>query len=58
MYLTKCDETDFHNGAVLVLSAIIKHIMASVSESKLVALFYGCKETIPLCTSLEEMGHP
>eukprot|EP00804_Cyclotella_cryptica_P020408 CCRYP_012623-RA/>CCRYP_012623-RA protein AED:0.44 eAED:0.44 QI:0/0/0/1/0/0/2/0/536 len=57
-YLTKQNEPDFHNGAVLVLSAIIKHIMASASETELAALFYGCKEAIPLRTTLEEMGHP
>eukprot|EP00804_Cyclotella_cryptica_P002153 CCRYP_006559-RA/>CCRYP_006559-RA protein AED:0.38 eAED:0.33 QI:0/0/0/1/0/0/2/0/408 len=57
-YLTKQNAPDFHNGAVLVLSAIIKHIMASASEMELAALFYSCKEKIPLCTTLEEMGHP
>ena len=56
-YLTKNNEPDFHNGAVLVLSAIIKHIMASASKTELAALFYGCKEAIPLRTTLEEMGH-
>ena len=57
-YLTKQDDPNFHNGTVLVLSAIIKHIMASASETELAALFYGCKEAIPFCTTLEEMGHP
>ena len=58
MYLTKCDVPDFHNGTLLVLLAIIKYIMASASKSELVAKFYGCKEAIPLRTSLEEMRHP
>ncbi len=58
MYLTKHHEPDFHNGAILVLSAIIKHVMASASESELAALFYGCKEAIPIRTALQEMGHP
>ena len=31
--------------------------MASASETELAALFYGCKEAIPLRTTLEEMGH-
>jgi hypothetical protein len=52
------NKPDFHNGAVLVLSAIIKHSMASASETELAALFYDCKEAIPLRTTLEEMGHP
>lgn len=57
-YLTKKDNPEFHNGSVLILSAIIKHIMASASETELAALFYGCKEAIPLRNTLEEMGHP
>eukprot|EP00804_Cyclotella_cryptica_P015850 CCRYP_006347-RA/>CCRYP_006347-RA protein AED:0.34 eAED:0.34 QI:0/0/0/1/0/0/3/0/479 len=57
-YLTKQNKPDFHNGSVLVLSAIIKHILASASETELAALFYGCKEAIPLRTMLEEMAHP
>ena len=58
MYLTKQDEPDLKNGVIRVLSAIIKHVVASDSESELSALFYGCKEAIPLCTTLEKMGHP
>ena len=57
-YLTKKDNPEFHNGSVLILSSIIKHIMASASETELAALFYGCKEAIPLRNTLEEMGHP
>ena len=58
MFLTKKDDPTFHNGAVLVLSAIVKHVMASASETEIAALFYGCKQAIPLRTTLEEMGHP
>jgi hypothetical protein len=58
IFLTKKDNPDFHNGAILILSAIIKHVMASASETELASLFYGCKEAIPLRTTLEEMGHP
>ena len=58
MYLSKHDKPDFHNSAVLVLLASTKHITASASESKLVALFYECKDVIPLLTALKEMGHP
>ena len=32
--------------------------MASASKSELAALFYGCKEAIPLRNALQEMGHP
>lgn len=56
-FLTKKNDTEFHNGAILVLSAIIKHVMSSASESELAALYYGCKGAIPLRVTLEEMGH-
>ena len=58
MFLTKLNDPEFHNGAILVLSAIIKHVMASASETEIASLFYGCKEAIPLRVTLEEMGHP
>jgi hypothetical protein len=58
MFLTKKGNPDFHNGAVRVLSSIIKHVMASASETEIASLFYGCKEAIPLRVTLEEMGHP
>jgi hypothetical protein len=58
IYLTQNDKPDFHNGAIMVLSAIIKHVMASASETELAALFYVCKSAIPLRVTLEEMGHP
>jgi hypothetical protein len=58
MFLTKQGNPDFHNGAVKVLSSIIKHVMASASETEIASLFYGCKEAIPLRVTLEEMGHP
>eukprot|EP00804_Cyclotella_cryptica_P013537 CCRYP_021093-RA/>CCRYP_021093-RA protein AED:0.19 eAED:0.14 QI:0/0/0/1/1/1/4/0/1001 len=57
-YLTKKNNPDFHNDSVLILSTIIKHIMASASETELAALFYGANEAIALCTALKEMGHP
>jgi hypothetical protein len=58
VYLTQKDKLDLHNGAIMVLSAIIKHVMASASKTELAALFYGCKAAIPLRIALEEMGHP
>eukprot|EP00804_Cyclotella_cryptica_P011596 CCRYP_012097-RA/>CCRYP_012097-RA protein AED:0.35 eAED:0.48 QI:0/0/0/1/0/0/2/0/379 len=57
-FLTKKDNLDFQKGAVLILSSIIKHAMASALETEIESLFYGCKEAIPLRVTLEEMGHP
>jgi hypothetical protein len=56
-YLTNQNNANFNNGAILTLSAIIKHVMSSVSEAELSTLFYGCKMAAPLRTTLEELGH-
>jgi hypothetical protein len=58
LYLTNHDDETFNNGAILTLSSIIKHVMSLASESKLAALYYGCKLAVSICTTLEEMGHP
>jgi hypothetical protein len=56
-YLTKRNNKDFNNGAVLTLSSIIKHVMSSASEAKLAALYYSCKQAAPIHITLKEMGH-
>lgn len=55
-YLNVNDEA-CKNGAILTLSTIIKHVMATASEAELAALFYNLREAIPLRAALEEMGH-
>ena len=57
MLLTKKDQPDFHNGAILIISGIIKHVIYSASEQKIGALYYGYKSTTPLQTTLEEFGY-
>ena len=57
-YLTKLNDDNFNNGAVLTLTKIIKHVLSSASEAETAVLFYICKAAAPLCTALEEMGHP
>jgi hypothetical protein len=57
-YMTKQDDEEFKNGGILTLYVIIKHVMASASEMELAALFYGCKQAVPLRVTLMEMGHP
>ena len=42
-YMTKKGQKEFHNGAIDVLSTIIKHVMSSASEAETGALYYGCK---------------
>jgi hypothetical protein len=56
-YLTNQNDKDFNNGAILMLSDIIMHVMSLASEAELAALYYGCKIAAPLCTTLKEMGH-
>ena len=46
-----------NTGSIFTLFIIIKHIVALVSVEELAALFYNCKYFIPLCITLEEMGH-
>ena len=57
-YLSKLNDEQFNNGAVLTLTKIIKHVMSSAAEAETAALFYNCKAAAPLRIVLEEMGHP
>eukprot|EP00957_Ditylum_brightwellii_P207535 15353414-Ditylum_brightwellii.AAC.1 len=57
-YLVKCNNEDYNSVVVLTLSTIIRHVVVSASEAKLTALFYNIREAVPLCITLEEMGHP
>ena len=56
--MTNKNDEDFNNGAVLTVSTIIKHVMASASEAELAAMFYSSRESLPLRITLGEMGHP
>ena len=56
-YLTNHNDEAFNNETVLTLSSIIKHVMSSALEAELATLYYGCKQAIPICIALEEMGH-
>ena len=56
-YLTSTNTTAPSNGDVHTLSAIIKYVVSSVAKAKLAAFFYDCKNAIPLCITLEEIGH-
>eukprot|EP00957_Ditylum_brightwellii_P052911 4011822-Ditylum_brightwellii.AAC.1 len=47
-YLNKKDDKEYNNGAILTLSTIIKHVVASALEMKMAALFYNAREVVPL----------
>ena len=46
-----------NNGSVLTIYRIIKAVMSSAAEAKLVALLINCREEIPARQALEAMGH-
>eukprot|EP00957_Ditylum_brightwellii_P151696 11552278-Ditylum_brightwellii.AAC.1 len=43
-YLANKNNEDFNNGAILTLSTIICHVVASALEAELTALFYNARE--------------
>ena len=57
-YMTNKYQKEFNNGAIYVLSTIIKHVMFSASKSDTGAINYRCKRAIPYRVTLQEMGHP
>ena len=56
-FLTEQESNAPNNGAILTLAAILKHVVSYASEGELAALFYNCKNAVPLLQTLEEMGH-
>jgi hypothetical protein len=46
------------NGAILILSKVLKHVMSSAAEAEIGAVFINAKEGAVLRTTLEELGHP
>eukprot|EP00957_Ditylum_brightwellii_P024200 1825245-Ditylum_brightwellii.AAC.1 len=57
-YLANKNDEEYNNGAILTLSTIIRHVVASASKAELADLFYNAREAVPICVTLEEMGHP
>jgi hypothetical protein len=45
------------NGAILVVSKVIKHVMSSASEAEIGAVFLNAEEVAVLRTTLKELGH-
>jgi hypothetical protein len=46
------------NGAILIISKVLKHLMSSAAEAEIGAVFINAKEGAVLRTTLEELGHP
>jgi hypothetical protein len=45
------------NGAVSIVSNVLKHVMSSAAEAEIGAVFLNAKEGAVLRTTLEELGH-
>jgi hypothetical protein len=45
------------NGATLIISKVLKHVMSSAADAEIGAVFINAKEGAVLRTTLEELGH-
>ena len=57
-FLSHDEENHPNNGAVFNLSTIIRNVISSASEAELGALFLNSKTEVPMCKTLEDLGHP
>jgi hypothetical protein len=46
------------NGAVLIISMILKHVMTSAAEPEIGSVFLNAKEATIVLITVEEIGHP
>jgi hypothetical protein len=51
-------EKKLTNGAIFIISKVLKHIMSSAAEAEIGAVFINSKEGAVLRTKLEELEHP
>ena len=47
-----------NTGAIHTVCQIIKTVMSSAAEADIGATFLNAKDTLPICTTLEELRHP
>jgi hypothetical protein len=45
------------NGAIFIISKVLKHVMSSAAEAEIGAVFINAKEGAVIRTTLEELGH-
>jgi hypothetical protein len=53
---TKTDKK-LTNGAIWIISKVLKNLMSSAAEAEIGAVFINAKEGAVLRTTLEELGH-
>ena len=46
------------NGALHVVSKIMRNVMGSAAEAEIAAAYMTAREAVPIRTTLEELGHP
>jgi hypothetical protein len=51
------DDKKLTNGAILIISKVLKHVLSSAAEVEIGALFINAKEGAVLRPALEELGH-
>ena len=56
-FMSKNSPIPDNNGAVVIMSHIIKAVMSSAAEAELGALSINCREVIPARHALKAMGH-
>jgi hypothetical protein len=54
---TSKNDKKLTNGAILIISKVLKHVMSSAAEAETGAVFINAKEGAVLRTTLEELGH-
>jgi hypothetical protein len=56
-FMSNDDAIPSNNGAILMISQIIKVVMSSTAEAEIGALYINCREAIPDQHTLEYLGH-
>jgi hypothetical protein len=56
-FMSNNDAISSNNGAILMISQIIKAVMSSTAEAEIVVLYINCREAVPAWHTLKYLGH-
>ena len=45
------------NGAVQVMSTVMRQVLSSAIEAEIGATFYRCQDAVPICNTLSDLVH-
>ena len=45
------------NGAVHIMSTVMRQVLSSATEAEVGATFYGCQNAVPLRNTVTDLGH-